>query len=63
MGMAATLVSNHFSNLSFPQPKEAPYEIWAKLAQQFQRSHLKMLMDRRTDGRQTKSDHYSSSWA
>ena len=28
---------NHFSNLSFPQPKEAPYEIWAKLAQQLQR--------------------------
>ena len=27
----------HFSNLLFPQPKEAPYEIWAKLAQQLQR--------------------------
>ena len=26
MGMAAILV-NHFSNLSYPQPKEAPYEI------------------------------------
>ena len=24
---------DHFSNFSFPQPKEAPYEIWAKLAQ------------------------------
>ena len=24
---------DHFSNLSFPQPKEAPYEILAKLAQ------------------------------
>ena len=22
-----------FANLSFPQPKEASYEIWAKLAQ------------------------------
>ena len=22
---------NHFSNLSFPQPKEAPYEICAKI--------------------------------
>ena len=33
---------DHFSNLSFPQPKEAPYEIWAKLAQRLQRrSHLK----------------------
>ena len=33
---------NHFSNLSFPQPKEAPYEIWAKLAQRLQRrSRLK----------------------
>ena len=44
---------DHFSNLSFPHPKEAPHEIWAKLAQRLQRrSHLKMLMD-----------HYSSSWA
>ena len=33
---------DHFSNLSFPQPKEAPYEIWAKLAQRLQRrSRLK----------------------
>ena len=24
---------DHFSNLSFSQPKVAPYEIWAKLAQ------------------------------
>ena len=45
---------DHFSNLSFPHPKEAPHEIWAKLAQRLQRrSHLKM----------RKSDHYSSSWA
>ena len=37
---------NHFSNLSFPQPKEASYQIWAKLAQQFQRRNgLKMLTD------------------
>ena len=28
---------DHFSNLSFPHPKEAPYEIWAKLAQRLQR--------------------------
>ena len=55
---------DHFSNLSFPHPKEAPYEIWAKLAQQLQRrSRLKMLMDGRTDGRWMKSDHNSSSWA
>ena len=41
MGMAATLV-NHFSNLLFPQPKEAPHEISAKLAKRFQRrSRLK----------------------
>ena len=34
--------SNHFSSLSFPCPREAPYEIWATLAQRFQkRSHLK----------------------
>ena len=28
---------DHFSNLSFPQPKEAPYEICAKLGQRPQR--------------------------
>ena len=40
---------DHFSNLSFPQPKEAPYEIWAKLAQQLQRrNRLKILTDGRT---------------
>ena len=44
------------------QPKEAPYEIWAKLAQWLQRrNRLKTLTDRRTDGRtdgrRTKSDH------
>ena len=33
---------NHFSHLSFPCPREAPYEIWATLAQRLQkRSHLK----------------------
>ena len=33
---------DHFSKLSFPQPKKAPYEIWAKLAQRLQRrSRLK----------------------
>ena len=55
----------HFINLSFPQPKEALYEIWAKLAQWLQRrSCLKLITDERTDGRTTyKSDHYSSSWA
>ena len=61
---------DHFSNFAFPHPKEAPYEIWAKLAQRL----LKMLTDERTDGRtdrrtdartdgRTKSDHNSSSWA
>ena len=54
----------HLSNFSFPHPKEAPYEIWAKLAQRLQRrSRLKMLTDEWTDGRRTKSDHNSSSWA
>ena len=44
---------DHFSDLSFPQPKEAPYEILAKLAQWLpRRSLLKMLTDRRTDDRQ-----------
>ena len=43
---------DHFSNFSFPQPKEAPYEIRAKLAQGLQRrSRLKMLTDGRTDRR------------
>ena len=43
---------NHFSNLSFPQPKKAPYEIWAKLVQGLhRRSRLKMLTDGRTDRR------------
>ena len=33
---------DHFSNLSFPPPKEAPYEICAKLAKRLQRrSRLK----------------------
>ena len=53
MGMAAILSTdrNHFSNFSFTHPKEAPYEIWAKLAQRFQRSRLKMLTHGRTDAR------------
>ena len=64
MGMAAILVKNrgHYSNLPFPQPKEAPYEIWAKLAQGLQRrSRLKMLTE--DDGRKvitiTHSEHSS----
>ena len=32
-----SLNRHHFSNLSFPQPKEASYEICAKLAQRLQR--------------------------
>ena len=48
---------DHFSNFAFPHPKEAPYEILAKLAQRLQRrSRLKMITDGRTDGRRTKSD-------
>ena len=57
MGMAAILVNDcdHFSNPLVPQPKEAPYEIWAKLAQWLQRrSRLKMLTDRRTHARTAK---------
>ena len=54
--------------LLFPQPEEAPSEIWVKLAQRLQRgSRLKMLTDRWTsvpaDGWRTKSDHYSLLWA
>ena len=45
-GHLGSMDHDHFSNLSFPHPKEAPHEIWAKLAQRLQRrSHLKMLMD------------------
>ena len=52
MGVAAILDRDHFSNFSFPHPKEAPYEIWAKLAQRLQRrSRLKILTDGRIDGR------------
>ena len=59
---------DHLSNLSFPLSKEAPFEIWAKLAQGLQRRHrLKILMEKQTDSgtyrRRTKSDHYSSSCA
>ena len=37
-----SMYCDHFSNLSFPQPNEAPYEICAKLAQGLQRrSRLK----------------------
>ena len=52
MGMAAILVNGPrpFVQFSFPHPKKTPYEIWAKLAQRFQRrSRLKMLTDGRTD--------------
>ena len=49
---------NHFSNFSFPQPKEAPYEIWAKLAQGLQRrSRLKMLTDGHMDGQTDGQTH------
>ena len=42
MGPSWSTNRDHFSNLSFTQPKEAPYEIWAKLAQRLQRrSRLK----------------------
>ena len=45
-GHLKSTVHNHFSNLLIPQLKEAPYDIWAKLAQQLQRkSRLNMLTD------------------
>ena len=51
MGPSWSMDRDHFSNFSFPLSKEAPYEIWAKLAQGLQRrSCLKMLTDGRTDG-------------
>ena len=34
---------NHFSNLSFPCPREAPSEIWATLAQRLQRRSFEIL--------------------
>ena len=44
MDMAASWSTDHyhFSNLLFPCPKEAPYEMWATLAQRLQISHLKL---------------------
>ena len=54
MGMAAISVNGPqpFFNFSFPHPKEAPYEIEAKLAHRLQRrSRLKMLTDWCTDVR------------
>ena len=42
---------DHFSNFSFPQPKEAPHEIWAKLAQGLQRGSRLKITDGRTDVR------------
>ena len=45
MGMAAILVNElqPFKHLSFPQPKEAPYKILAKLAQRLQRRSFEIL--------------------
>ena len=67
MAMAAILVKEPqpFLQSFVPQPKEASYDIRAKLAQQLQRrSFMKMLTDRWTDGRldrrRTKSDHNPS---
>ena len=48
MGIAAILVMwpDHLNKLSFPHPKESPYEIWVQLAQWFhRRGCLKMLTD------------------
>ena len=42
MGPSWSMDRDHFSNLPFPCPKEAPNEIWAKLARRLQRwSRLK----------------------
>ena len=45
MGMAASwsMDRNHFSILSFPQPKEAPHKSWATLAQRLQRRSFEIL--------------------
>ena len=47
----------------FPYLRKFHMKFWAKLAQRLQRSRLKMLTDARTNGRRTKSYHYSLSWA
>ena len=40
---------DHLNKLSFPYPKESPYEIWVQLVKWFQRRRcLKMLTDGRT---------------
>ena len=45
MGMAAILVNRPqpFWNLSLFQPKDAPHEIWATLAQRLQRRSFEIL--------------------
>ena len=45
MVMAAILVkdANHFSNLSFPWPREAPNEIWATFVQRLQSRSFEIL--------------------
>ena len=58
---------DYLSNLSLPQTKEAPYEIWAKLTQQLQRrSRLKMLTDgrrhRQSDDRQKVKKKKKKKW-
>ena len=42
---------DHFSNFLFLQPKEAPYEIWTKLAQGLQRRSFENVNGRTDDGR------------
>ena len=45
---------DHLNKLSFPRPRESPYEIWVQLTQWFQRRRcLKMLTDGRTDDGRT----------
>ena len=43
--------SNHFSNFSFPQPKEAPYEIWPKTGSAASEEKSFENVNRRADGR------------
>ena len=47
---------DHLYKLSFPLPKDAPHEVWLRLAQRFQRRRSLKLWtddDGRTDGRTT----------
>ena len=53
---------DHFSNLSFPQPKEAPYEMCAKLAQSLQRRRFLNVFPKQMHREANLYDYYFSNF-